>query len=267
MRELHLGPEITAVTGAVWPGVNYFCTRRTGGVSAGPYASLNLGLHVDDNQAAVLQNRQLLGKYLPAPAVWLNQIHGTQIHWADSSNTAVVADADALITTEKNTPLAIMIADCMPVVISDTDASILAVAHAGWRGLAAGILQNTIAAMRVKCPQATQLQAWIGPCISAKEFEVGAEVFDTFAAQDKVLARYFVSSNKTTMVNGKARIHYYADLAAIARHILLQADVVQVEICGDCTYTDTRHYFSYRRDGQTGRQVTLAWLTDQVYPN
>lgn len=255
MQILELKQGVKASTGLNWNGVKYFCTWRINGLSKEPYHSLNLGAHVGDDAKAVVQNRSLLRTSLPAEAVWLNQVHSNKVHIADSSNSTEIATADAVVTCSKNLPLAIMTADCLPVVIASLDASVLAVAHAGWRGLAAGVLENAVAAM-FKLAGNKPIQAWIGPAIAADVFQVGAEVYQQFIALDQALDKYFIVDGNGA--DGKPR--YLANLAGIANHKLLKLGAFMVEDSAECTYKKKERYYSYRRDGITGRQVTVAWL-------
>src|SRR5690606_34349485 len=181
-------PGLRGVTGAPWTGVRYFSTWRVGGVSAAPRDSLNLGTHVGDDPQAVQQNRQRLRCALPAEPLWLEQVHGTTVFDADARTDARAADpaarpapcldagsgparrADAAMTCQRGRPLVIMTADCVPVVLADGAGTVLGVAHAGWRGLAAGVLENTLDALRRRAPDAQDWHAWIGPGIGPDAF-------------------------------------------------------------------------------------------------
>lgn len=254
---------LTVVTGPDWPGASYFCSTRLGGVSDEPWSSLNLGLHVGDNPAHVAQNRQ---RILPVgrPVCWLNQVHGTDVHDADtnrpvhenSSKDTEPADmavqADALVSASAGHVLAIMTADCLPVVLGSTDGKVIGVAHAGWRGLAAGVLENTLAALRVKHPgPAPQWRAWIGPGIGPSHFEVGDDVRHAFVRTDPDASGFFQTGQQG---------RWLANLAGLARHRLHKCGVTQVDASALCTYSRSDLFYSYRRDGVTGRMVTLAWL-------
>lgn len=240
------------VSGLPWAGVQYLCTTRSGGVSAPPWESFNLGQHVGDDPQAVKDNRARLRLALPAAPLWLEQVHGTAVWNADDAATSVPPQADAAVTTRPGRVLAIMTADCLPVVMADVQGRVLGLAHAGWRGLAAGVLENTLAAMREQVPDASAWRAWIGPGISQAHFEVGDEVYQAFVERDARLAMYFVAD--------PSRGRWRADLPSIARHRLFHAGVQQIECCGRCTYEDKHHFYSYRRQANTGRQATLAWL-------
>lgn len=240
------------VTGLPWAGVQYFCTTRKGGVSVAPWESFNLAQHVGDDPRCVEDNRARLRLMLPAAPLWLEQVHGCEVWDADGDVAHSPPRADAAVTTQAGRVLAIMTADCLPVVMADERGSVLGVAHAGWRGLAAGVLENTLAAMRERASAASMWRAWIGPAISQAHFEVGDEVYEAFVGPDARLAMYFVAD--------RPRGRWRADLPSIARHRLFHAGVQQIECSGRCTYADKDRFFSYRRQSCTGRQATLAWL-------
>lgn len=243
---------VPLIQGRPWQGVRYGCSTREGGVSEGPWASLNLALHVKDDPAAVLENRRRLGALLPAEPLWLDQVHGTDVVDADTwQGETSPPRGDAAVTTQRGSVLAVMTADCIPVVIADTEARALGVAHAGWRGLAAGVLENTLAALTRRVPQASW-RAWIGPCIGQPRFEVGDEVRLAFVEQDADTASCFTE--------GRMPGKWQADLAALARHRLARAGVAEIEISGRCTYDRADLFFSYRREPVTGRMATVAWL-------
>ncbi|WP_323017194.1 peptidoglycan editing factor PgeF [Castellaniella sp.] len=261
MRIIEWAAGLQGVTGAPWQGVQYVSTWRAGGVSAAPWDSLNLGLHVGDDPAAVQENRARVQAGLPAAPLWLDQVHGTTVWHADEAVAAepagltalgVAPCADAAITASRGLPLAIMTADCLPVVLADDAGTVLGVAHAGWRGLAAGVLENTLAAMQRRAASARGWRAWIGPGIGPDVFEVGDEVRAAFAAEDAGAAGCFAPSVRAG--------HWLADLAGLAERRLAQAGVARVELSGECTYRQAERYFSYRRQARTGRQATLAWL-------
>jgi YfiH family protein len=220
-------------------------TDRHGGVSAAPYASMNLGDHVGDAAEAVAENRRRLRQAagLPAEPSWLRQVHGTQVLDLDAGTPA--GAADAAFTRRPGRVCAILTADCIPVLLAAEGA--VAAAHAGWRGLAAGILEATVAALGV--PPAG-LTAWLGPAIGPAHYEVGAEVRDALLAADAGAAAGFT-------VNRSGR--FMADLPLLARQRLALAGVTRIHGGSECTHADTR-YFSHRREGKTGRQATLIWL-------
>jgi YfiH family protein len=231
------------------PGVRVISTLRQGGSSVGPYASMNLASHVGDAAASVEANRRLLRRaaQLPAEPMWLEQVHGTEVVVHDGRSD--VPRADAAITRGRGRVCAVMTADCLPVVLADRAGSRVAVAHAGWRGLAQGVVEATVRAMR--CPPA-DLIAWLGPAIGQQAFEVGAEVRDAFVARSEKLAGCFA---------GNERGRFQADLYGIATAVLAEAGVTAVHGGGWCTASDPSRFFSFRRDGTTGRMATLAWLS------
>lgn len=247
--------SIPTISGQPWTGVNYFCTTRQGGVSAGPWASLNLGLHTGDEYDAVSRNRQRLRAMLPGDPVWLTQEHGAEVFDADQAvlqgQATEAPVADGAVTLQANRVLAIMTADCLPVVLASTDGRALGVAHAGWRGLAAGVLENTLSALRQRLPGNTAWRAWIGPAISQSCFEVGADVYEAFADADPGSATFFAPKE-----SGRK---WLADLPALARRRLTKEGVGTIELSGQCTFNQADMFYSYRRDATTGRMVTLAW--------
>lgn len=258
-RESNLIP----VSGSAWHGVRYGCTTRYGGVSTGQWSSLNLGLRSGDDEQAVRENRRLLAAILPGEPFWLRQVHGTRVVEVGSdapqdlsAQTEFAAraepEADAAITLERGRVLTILTADCAPVVIADTQGRAVAAAHAGWRGLAAGVLEASLQALRARLSGDATWRAWVGPCIGQASFEVGEEVREAFVEQDAVAAQYFAAGVRP----GK----WQADLAGLARHRLLAAGVQHVEIAGLCTYERDDVFFSYRRVQRSGRMATLAWL-------
>lgn len=233
-------------------GVQGLTTLRAGGVSEGKYASLNLAAHVGDAPENVQENRRRLAQQLALPAspLWLDQCHGTRVAVVDDGQAdQPVPRTDAAVTRVPGRVLAVLTADCLPVLLSAHADGVIGVAHAGWRGLAAGVLENTLAAMRVD-PAA--IVAWLGPAIGAGAFEVGDEVRAAFMARDAGSGSCFAagSANK-----------WYADLAGLARRRLAAAGVTRV--CGGqwCTVSDPGRYFSYRRDGECGRMASLLWMT------
>lgn len=264
MGRLRRFAGVTVVAGPDWPGVGYFCSTRIGGVSKGPWSTLNMGLHTGDDPDHVMQNRRLI---LPGegPVFWLDQVHGTDVFDADTYQAGgeggsegvdgvnAVVQADALVTSTPGHVLAIMTADCLPVVLGSSDGKVVGVAHAGWRGLVAGVLENTLSFLRSKHPDpAPQWRAWVGPGISARCFEVGDDVRDAFVKADHASSDYF----ETTGQQGK----WYADLSGLARHRLSRWGVAHADVSALCTYRRPDLFYSYRRDGATGRMVTMAWL-------
>lgn len=244
---------LPVVTGADWPGVRYFCTTRAGGVGAAPHDTLNLGLRADDRPEAVAENRRRVRAAVPGEPLWLRQVHGAGVVDADAPSESVEPPADASVTIRPGRVLAIMVADCLPVVMSDAHGSVLGVAHAGWRGLAGGVIENTLRAMRAKQPAAHGWRAWVGPGIGPAAFEVGEDVLQAFAPDGPDALALFSPRPERP---GK----WLADLPALARLRLQRAGVAQPALSGLCTVSDADRFFSYRRDRITGRMALLAWL-------
>jgi YfiH family protein len=238
-------------------------TLRTGGVSAPPYDSLNVGMHVGDGISAVTENRERVRRHLglPAEPEWIEQVHGTDVLDLESAphaaslptshadhHAAPLATADAVLTRRSGQVCVVQVADCLPVLFASRDASVVAAAHAGWRGLAAGVLEATVAKLAIE-PQ--RLVAWLGPAIGAEHFEVGEELRAAFAARDAGAAAAFVAN---------ARGRWQCDLVALARRRLAAVGVTAVFGGSWCTYADRARFFSYRRDGRCGRMAALIWL-------
>jgi YfiH family protein len=234
-----------------WPvpaRVRALVTTRAGGVSPRPYASMNLGLRSGDAPENVLRNRALLRQALPAEPKWLRQVHGCGVVRADQVQGEV--EADAAVTREPATVCVVMAADCMPVLLCDRGASVVGVAHAGWRGLSGGVVEQVVQAMEVP---AAQLITWLGPCIGPARFEVGDDVLQAFTAGDPGAAAAFAA------YPGRAG-KWLCDLYALARRRLHALGVAAVYGGGFCTVNDPRFY-SHRRDqGASGRMAALIWL-------
>ena len=231
-------------------------TNRHGGFSQPPFDSLNLGLHVGDDPTTVQKNREALKVVLPNEPIWLNQVHGTQVIDADCRNDwSDMPSADASVTSTPGKVLAIMTADCLPVLLASSDGKVVGAAHAGWRGLAAGVIEQTVALMRSKQTQQAQTQsdiiAYLGPAIGPHAFEVGSEVRDIFIAQNPASATCFEQLKE----NGK----YLADIYGLATLRLNALGVEQIEGGDECTLQNP-DYFSYRRDQQTGRMGSFIWI-------
>lgn len=231
--------------------VKTLITTRNGGVSQGVYGSLNLGTHVGDNLEAVRRNREIVQEKTGLPVAYLNQIHSTKVVDAVDALEAAI-DADASVDTSGKAVCAAMTADCLPVLFCDRAGTVVAAAHAGWRGLAGGVLQNTIAAMKVK---PVEIMAYLGPAISKDAFEVGQDVFDAFCTPmpEAVYAFESIGGSK-----------YLADIYALARLILKREGVDNISGGEHCTVLERETFFSYRRDGQTGRMVSLIWLDTET---
>lgn len=251
-RELNLDAEDLFLP-ADWPapsGVIGGCTTRRGGVSAGPWAELNLAVHVGDVDADVQQNRQRLQQRLALPQapVWLDQVHGNEVYEAGRTPFISTVAADAVYTRHPGVVCAVLTADCLPVLLTSRAGGEVAAVHAGWRGLATGIIESTLA--RFRSP-VSEVLAWLGPAIGADSYEVGAEVFDTFVADAPDLSAAFAVTRPG---------HWHADLYALARTRLRSAGLENIYGGGFCTYTQTDVFFSYRRDGTTGRMASLIWI-------
>jgi len=232
-----------------WPApinVKSLQTTRTGGISSPPYDSFNLGDHVGDSPLAVERNRILLNRLLPSEPVWLNQVHGIRVANADMASC--LPQADACIARHRAAVCVVMTADCLPVLLCDTRGSVVGAAHAGWKGLAAGVIEATVQAMDV-APE--NILVWLGPAISQNEFEVGDEVRAAFLAIQPQAASAFIPGR-----NGK----WFADLCALARLRLNALGITAIYGGGYCTYRERGRFFSYRRDGETGRMGTFIWL-------
>ncbi len=258
------------------PNVHACVTTRAGGVSQPPWNSLNLGDHVGDAPADVTENRRRLRAHLPAEPVWLKQVHGN--YCCDAAQATSNAEADASFARAPGIVCAVLTADCLPVLLCDVDGTVVASAHAGWRGLADGVIEATITAMGVP---GERLMAWLGPAIGPQHFEVGDEVRNIFIAHDPQAVQAFI-----TKTNGK----WLCDIYLLARQRLATLGVCRTtsaDFYGPprsqprlaaphrganiglgrpsadfCTVRDAQQFFSYRRDGITGRMASLIWIAD-----
>ncbi len=232
-----------------WPApakVRALSTTRRGGHSVGGYDSFNLGDHVGDAALAVAANRRLLCERLPAVPVWLKQVHGTRC--IDAAMAGVDNVADASVARAGGVVCAVLTADCLPILLCDAAGSVVAAAHAGWRGLAGGVIEATVMAMQVPGPQ---LMAWLGPAIGPAAFEVGDEVRAVFMSDD-------AGAGATFAPHGSGK--WLCDLYALAARRLARLGVARVSGGGFCTFSENERFFSYRRDGATGRMATLVWF-------
>jgi hypothetical protein len=235
---------------ADWPAPDHvyaFTTTRKGGVSEGAYDSFNLASHVGDQPSAVISNRQLLKDVfeLPAEPVWLQQNHSNHVIDADHFEHI---EADASWTSRKEVVCTVLTADCLPVFFTNKDGSRVAMAHAGWRGLLDGVISTTFSAMQI---EPDDCLVWLGPSIGPDNFEVGTEVLRSFTGKDSERLRAFRQKNEE---------HWYCDMAQLARVELERQGVEQI-FGGDlCTYSDEKKFYSYRRDGNTGRMANLIWM-------
>jgi len=236
-----------------WPAparVRAVSTTRSGGVSRPPYDTLNLGDHVSDDPGAVAANRDRLARTLALPAspAWLQQVHGTRV--VDAAGVTAPVAADAAFARAPDTVCAVLTADCLPVLLCDRGGRAVAAAHAGWRGLAAGVIEQAVAALRIP---GGELLAWLGPAIGALAYVVGEEVRDTFLAHDPAAAAAFRPA---------ADGGWHADLYLLARQRLQSRGVTAVYGGECCTFREAERFYSYRRDGVTGRMASLIWLQD-----
>lgn len=226
--------------------INVISTTRFGGVSHVPYDALNMGDHVGDDPAAVALNRsRLLDEIGVQDAQWLTQVHGTEC--VEAQRNGLIHQADACWTSQAGLACVIMTADCLPVVF--TDGNKIAAAHAGWRGLADGVLETTLAQF-----QDSEVHVWLGPAIGPTVFEVGGEVRQQFCDQ--------LSASSDCFVPSENQDKWLADLYRLARLRLSRAGIAQVTGGNHCTYSDKARFFSYRREAQTGRMATLIWKSD-----
>jgi len=232
-----------------WPApqrVRALVTTRAGGVSRGPYASFNLGVHVGDDAAAVERNRERLRSSLPAEPAWLQQVHGTEV--VDAASAPAFARADAAVARARHVVCAVLTADCVPVLLADRDGKAVAAAHAGWRGLVTGVIEAAVARMSV--PRANVI-AWLGPAIGPRAYEVGPEVREAFVRRDAAAGAAFAPHRGDRLL---------ADLFLLARQRLAAAGVPAVYGGGHCTYTEAARFYSYRREPTTGRFASLVWI-------
>jgi len=259
---------------AVSPRVNAFATTRNGGVSAAPYGGangrngLNLGLHTGDVLDAVMENRRRVVELTGAPVAWLEQVHGAEIEDAGAvidrcaGSPASVTKADAAVTDRAGVVCVVMIADCLPVLFCDAAGRAVGAAHAGWRGLAAGIVEKTAerVAHLAGAPAGT-LHAWLGPAIGPAAFEVGEDVLDAFVAAAEPARR---DATVAAFAKREEKHKYFANLYALARLRLERAGVPSGNVQGGtfCTMTDADRFYSYRRDRTTGRMAAMIWLAD-----
>jgi polyphenol oxidase len=248
-----------------WPAasnVRALVTTRRGGVSRAPFDTLNLGLHTGDERDDVLANRAALGRLTDARLAWLEQVHGT--HVADAADVLrddAPPQADACVTDEAGVACIVMVADCLPVLFCDARGRAVGAAHAGWRGLSAGVLEQTAQAVAHRAGEGATVHAWLGPSIGPTAFEVGRDVFDAFvdgapAAERDATAAAFAERRTAPQ-------KYLGDLHALARIRLRRVDVSSVTGMQGCTVADFERFYSYRRERVTGRFAALVWLSRQ----
>lgn len=249
MGELNNTPALDLIV-PDWPaprGVHALVTTRQGGSSGGPWASLNLAAHVGDDAAAVAENRARLRACLPSEPPWLTQVHG--VRCVDAATATADVEADASFTRVRGVVCAVLTADCLPLLLCDENASVVAAVHAGWRGLADGVIEASVATMKVP---GERLLAWLGPAIGPQNFEVGVEVRAAFLAHDATAAAAF-----TAVSEGK----WLCDIYHLARQRLAALGVHRVSGGEDfCTVRDGERFYSFRRDNVTGRMASCIWL-------
>jgi hypothetical protein len=233
------------------PHVGALMSTRVGGVSTGAFASLNLGLSAGDARPAVDENRRRFAAALGARPVWMSQVHGTRVLRLPLEEDQALVGADAAITTQPGIACTVMVADCLPVLFAAPGDRGVGAAHAGWRGLASGVLEATIEAL---CEAATcapsELHAWLGPCIGPRQFEVGADVAEAFGGGSHFVAR----------PRPDGAVRWLADLPGLARERLGDLGLTLVSGDGACTVEERSRFFSFRRDGTTGRMAVAVWL-------
>jgi len=240
---LEMGWELPA-------GVFAACTTRLGGVSTAPWDSFNVATHVGDDLAHVAANRARLRELLKLDAepAWLNQVHGVAVKHVDGAPfSPILFTADAAVASHAGAACVVMVADCLPVLFCSSDGQRIGAAHAGWRGLAEGVLERTVEAMGVP---AGELRAWLGPAISQEHFEVGDEVREAFVKSDRIASSRF-------RMNARGR--WQADLVGLARLRLASSGVTNVSGGQWCTFADRDRFYSHRRDGKGGRLAVLIW--------
>lgn len=242
------------------PGVRALSTTRAGGASTVPYDSLNLGAHVGDGIEAVRINRQRMrsAAALPVEPLWLNQVHGTAVADLDAAHDSSAVTADAAVSSQPGRICAVLTADCLPVLLAAVDGSAVAAAHAGWRGLAAGVIEAALRALRARASANASIHAWLGPAIGPAHFEVGDEVREAFLKNDPTAEAAF---------SPNAAGRWYCDLYQLARRRLQAEGIASISGGRCCTYVDERRFYSHRRDVQhrglagTGRMASLIWRT------
>jgi YfiH family protein len=235
-----------------WPAparVRAFVTTRDGGVSAGEYASMNLGLSSGDAGENVERNRAIVRAHLPGDPAWLAQVHGSSVADLDAARSDERPRADAAVTSRRGRVAVVLTADCMPLFLTDAKGTRVAVVHAGWRGMAAGVIEN---AVRAVAPDGAQVHAWMGPSIGPRAFEVGPEVKEAFERADPAAASAFAPPHRP----GK----FMADLYALARQRLASVGVRSVHGGGFCTRDEPHRFFSYRREPKSGRMGAFIWI-------
>lgn len=235
------------------PGVGALMTTRAGGVSEGPFASMNVRGGLGDDPAAVAHNQAIFAAAIGARPVWLNQVHGVAVARLTADAIGTVPTADASVCAEPGIACTVQVADCLPVLFAAPGGRAVGGAHAGWRGLAGGVLEATLSELcALAACEPPDVQAWLGPCIGPRQFEVGSDVLEAFGAEPtRADQRFF-----TARAPGK----WLADLAGLARQRLSDAGVSRISGSGWCTVEDASRFFSFRRDRSTGRMVAAIWI-------
>lgn len=235
------------------PGVSAWQTCR--GTGALPYGGFNLGLHVGDDPARVAGNRTQLLEKIPNNPTWLDQVHGATVLELPYASAVVPLSADAVMTSEPGVVCAVMTADCLPVLLADRLGRVVGAAHAGWRGLAGGVLEALIGQMTERVAgRAADLTAWLGPAIGPSAFEVGSDVLQAFVSIIPENQRFF---------SRRAPEKWHADLPGLAAQKLQMLGVSDITFSGCCTYTQPERFYSYRRDLVTGRMASMIWIDDR----
>ncbi|WP_354623365.1 peptidoglycan editing factor PgeF [Psychromonas sp. MME2] len=231
--------------------IHAYSTTRLGGVSTGVYQGLNLGMHVDDMPANVLENRQILNNVLKlsSPLYWLTQTHSTRLLKLEDNPQC--NEADAVWTSLQRRACVVMTADCLPILVTDTKGCFVCAIHAGWRGLCDGIIEKSLHAICTDLAiPSSQLLVWLGPCISSQAFVVGSEVRSQFIAENRLAESAFTAHQD----------RYLADLHQLARLRLAPFNVAEITASEHCTFSEPERFYSYRRDAKTGRMASLIWI-------
>jgi len=231
--------------------ISSYCTTRHGGVSKAPFNGLNLGSHVGDEPGSVQYNREWVesGLNLPGSPCWLNQVHGADMVRIRADSPSDQVTADGAYTDEAGKVLVIMVADCLPILLASADGREIAAVHAGWKGLAAGVIKAALACFSGMSP----VSAWLGPCISARHYEVGEDVRGCFTGREGGCFQ-----------PGRSQSRWWLDMPALASIQLTGAGVREIAVSGLCTYADSTRFYSYRREGKTGRIGVFIWINDPV---
>ena len=241
------------------PNIHSLVTTRDGGTSLPPFSSLNLGDHVGDDAQAINANRAILRTQLPSDPIWLKQLHGTVVSIPMSRKflSGQVIEADAAVTNQANEVLVVMTADCLPILFSNQTGDVVGVAHAGWRGLCAGVLENTVTEMLKFSAgmSANNLMAWMGPAIGPEAFEVGEDVYVAF-----LNAGIAFPTNAFIAIPSRPG-KYFANLYILAQSRLSALGIGQIYGGNFCTVSDHKRFFSHRRDAISGRFASLIWFT------